>query len=57
MYPRKFVELIGDCIRKEIAAAKLRNGMAEKMGVLESLGVISQMDFQKSMEAMMVAVK
>ena len=57
MYPRKFVELIGDCIQKEIADAKLRNGTVEKMGVLRSLGVVSQAEFQKSMEALMAAVE
>ena len=44
------MDLIGWSIEKEIADARWRDGMAAKMGVLKSLGVISPEDFQKSME-------
>ena len=57
VYPRKFVELIGQSIEKEIADARWRDGMAAKMGMLKSLGVISPEDLQKSMEKLMAAVE
>ena len=56
VYPRKFVELIVASIQKEIADAKWRNGMVDKVGVLKSLGVINPEDFQKSMERLLAAV-
>ena len=46
VYPRKFVELIGWSIEKEIADARWRDGMSAKMGVLKSLDAISPEDFQ-----------
>ena len=57
VYPRKFVELIGASIRKEIADAQWRNGIASKLGVLKSLGVINPEDFQQSMEKLMAAIE
>ena len=57
VYPRKFVELIGDSIQKEIADARCRDGMASKLGVLKSLGVINPEDFQQSMEKLMAAIE
>ena len=55
VYPRRFIELIGDCIQKEIEDAKWRNKIAEKMvGVPVSyLGSISQVELQTSLEAFM----
>ena len=38
IYPRKFIELIGDCIQKEIEDAKWRNKIAEKMVGISRLG-------------------
>ena len=57
VYPRKFVELIGRSFEKEITDARWRDGMAAKMGVLKSLGVINPDDFQKSMEKLMAVVE
>jgi hypothetical protein len=37
VYPREFVELIVTSIQKEIADAKWRSGLVDKMGALKSL--------------------
>ena len=38
IYPRRFIELIGDCIQKDIEDAKWRNKIAEKIVGIQQLG-------------------